>query len=511
MPMIKSRVQLLMALVLLGTLSTVHGRAANPDRSELRTARYLNSIRNDPSMLLMFARDLPKGADLHNHLSGAVYAESYIRYAVEDGDCVDEATMTLSASPCNLAANRPPVSDALTDSDLYTRLLDAFSMRQFIPGAESGHDHFFATFGKFSLATKGHTADMLAEAANQAAADHEIYLELMLNPDEGQASKLGAKLGWNPEFAQMRAKLLKDGMTDAVAAGRRNLDDAEARERQILHCGEPDAEPGCGVTVRFVYQVSRGMPPANVFAQMVAGFEMTKADPRVVGINLVMPEDGYLAMRDFTLHMKMLDYLHGVDPQVHIALHAGEITPDLVRPAGLRFHIRQSVELGHAERIGHGVDVMHEDRPIQLLQEMAQRHVLVEICLTSNAVILRVRGKQHPFPVYLRYHVPVALATDDEGVSRSDLNREYLRAIATYDLSYLQLKTMIRDSLDHGFMAGASLWRAPEDFIPVSACSVDQLGSAHPSTRCRTFLKSSLRARLEWKEEGDLADFEKTF
>ncbi len=80
-----------------------------------------------------------------------------------------------------------------------------------------------------------------------------------------------------------------------------------------------------------------------------------------VGMNFVMPEDGYISMRDYTLQMRMLEYLHAVYPKVRITLHAGELAPGLVPPEGLRFHIRQAVEIGHAERIGHGVDVMYED------------------------------------------------------------------------------------------------------------------------------------------------------
>ena len=109
-----------------------------------------------------------------------------------------------------------------------------------------------------------------------------------------------------------------------------------------------------------------------------------------------MPEDGYLSMRDYTLQMKMLDYLHSVYPKVHISLHAGELAPGLVPPEGLRFHIRQAVELGHAERIGHGVDVMEEDDAAGLLKEMAQKHVMVEINLSSNEGILGVKGATIP-------------------------------------------------------------------------------------------------------------------
>ena len=139
---------------------------------------------------------------------------------------------------------------------------------------------------------------------------------------------------------------------------------------------------------------------------ILSGFELAKADPRVVGFNLVMPEDGRISMRDFTLHMRWIDYLHQFYPQVKITLHAGELAPGLVPPEGMRFHIRQSVELGHASRIGHGVDVMHEDRPHELLREMAERGVMVEIALTSNDVTLGVRGRGHPLAAYRRAGVP---------------------------------------------------------------------------------------------------------
>jgi hypothetical protein len=247
-----------------------------------------------------------------------------------------------------------------------------------------------------------------------------------------------------------------------------------------------------------------------VFAQILFGFEIAQADPRFVGLNLVQPEDWYVPMHDFELHMKMLDYLHGVYPKVHISLHAGELAMGLVPPEGLRFHIRESIERGHAERIGHGVDVMNEDRPIDLLREMARRKISVEICLTSNDVILGVKGDAHPLPIYLKYGVPVALATDDEGVSRSDLTHEYLRAAQTYDfLGYKDLKRMARLSLEHSFLPGSSLWA--DEFRPVAACANDQAGAGKDSAVCRKFLDANERAQMQWKLEDAFAKFEKQF
>ena len=43
--------------------------------AEQKTAGYFESIRKSPPKQLAFLLKMPKGADLHNHLSGAVYAE----------------------------------------------------------------------------------------------------------------------------------------------------------------------------------------------------------------------------------------------------------------------------------------------------------------------------------------------------------------------------------------------------------------------------------------------------
>jgi hypothetical protein len=174
----------------------------------------------------------------------------------------------------------------------------------------------------------------------------------------------------------------------------------------------------------------------------------------------------------------------------------------------LRFHIRESIERGGAERIGHGVAVMSENDPIGLLREMAKKNVLVEICLTSNDVILGVSGDRHPLPVYMKYGVPVALATDDQGVSRSDMTHEYLRAVETYGLSYADLKRMARESLEHSFIPGDSLWSDGREWRRAAACEDDKVSGARVSGKCQKLIGASERARVQWQLERALAEFE---
>jgi adenosine deaminase len=496
--------------------------AASSRGAEQRAAQALDAARTNPLELRVFLRAMPKGAELHYHLSGGVYAESFIRAGAEDGLCVDLAKMAFvkAATPSTSASKAASceggtvaAAGAFADQHLYDGLIDAFSMRSFVPSAGvSGHDHFFDSFAKFEGVSPRHKAEWLDEAATRAAAQNEQYLELMETPDFSHAAKLAGEIGWKDDLKVLRDELLARGLHDSVPAALDHFKQAEAGRREREHCGKPDAVAACNVEIRFLYQVLRGLPKEIVFAQTLLGFETASADAEtVVGINFVMPEDGFTSMHDYALHMKMVKYLHEVYPRVRITLHAGELAYGLVTPEGLCCHIRQAVEAG-AERIGHGVDVMYEERPKELLREMAAKHVMVEINLTSNDVILGVRGKDHPLPIYRKFGVPVALSTDDEGVSRIDLTYEYVRAVQTYGFNFSDLKKMVRTGLEHSFLPGASLWEKQDSFTrAASACLRDTLGAETPSSACAGFLKSSAKARQQWELENRFLTFEEKF
>jgi len=490
---------------------------------EQNTARALELARANPLALRAFLVDMPKGGDLHNHLSGAVYAESWIRGAAEDQLCIDRATLSFSkpqpdggAAP-SCGEGKVPASEAAKDQHLYDTLIDAFSMRGFVPSTGvTGPDHFFATFEKFggadppqvgSFAT--HIGEWLDEVATRAAAQNEQYLELMHTPNFAHTAAIASEIGWKYDFAQLRQDLLDRGLRNDVAVASTSLDRAEALRLQRESCGVQGESPACRVKIRYLYQVLRGFPKEQVFAQTLLGFETASVDPRFVGINFVMPEDGRISMEDYTLHMRVVGFLHNLYPKVHISLHAGELAPGLVPPEGLCCHIRQAVEYAHAERIGHGVDVMYEDHPYDLLKEMAALHVMVEVNLTSNDVILGVTGKDHPFPIYRKFSVPVALSTDDEGVSRIEITHEYVRAVETYGLHYSDLKQMVRTSLEHSFLPGPSLWAAQDMFTRAApACSAGRLGEEKRSATCEAFLRGSDKAGQQWELERRFRIFE---
>jgi adenosine deaminase len=457
---------LLLATVLAVALALV---AAPPSaRADERGAtQALERFRDEPARLHPFLWAMPKGADLHMHLSGAVYAEAMVRFGARAGACADLTTFTAGPAPC-LPGQRP-ILDALSDNAFQSQLINAWSMKSF-PAGVPGHDHFFASFGKFGYTLNQRQGEALATVARRARSQNVQYLEVLVTPRSSDTSALSRRVPFTRDFSALREQMLGAGLRDILPRARAELDQLVVQEQR--------ADPSPSPLVRFDVQVSRAVPPSRVFAQLLLAFELMADDPRWVGVNLVQPEDDIVALRDYRLQMRMLRYLRGVYPKGHITLHAGELAPGIAPPADLRFHVREAVEVGQAERIGHGVDIRWERDPVGLARELARRDVLVEVPLTSNKQTLGVFGPRHPLRFYLAHDVPVALATDDEGVSRTDLTEQYEQAVLDHGIRYPQLKQMATDALRHAFLDDATKTR----LLREQAKRFHRFESRYPST-----------------------------
>ena len=496
-------------------------------QAEDRTGSTLEDIRDDVGAVKAFLVDMPLGGDLHHHLSGSVYAETYLAWAQQEEDdyCITEAGLALSAS-CG-DGNDVPVPSGRRD--LYLDVVRAWSMYEFVPSpSESGADHFFATFSKFGIISGREHGRMLADVRRRAAAQNLLYIEPMLTSNS-TARSLGqdvwASLGGGSltpsDFAPMHAALLADpGFAAARARLTEDADNSETVANAEQNCGTGSAAPGCAVRTRYQAYISRSGSDSGVFAQMVAAYEAAIVEPRIVGLNLVGPEDGSTAMANYDDQMAMLEYLgdyYADTSPLRLSLHAGEITAQSI-PEGYALdeedHIRKAVQIAGARRIGHGVDVMFESDAEGLMDLLRDEGVLVEVCLASNDIILEVSGPTHPIHDYLERGIPVALATDDQGVARSSLADEFVRGVVDQELSYRELKLMVRASLEYSFLPGPSLWSDMSGGVAVDACAPsegDTVVTQPPSDTCQAFLEGSERAQLQRLLESQLEAFEAEF
>lgn len=112
--------------------------------------------------------------------------------------------------------------------------------------------------------------------------------------------------------------------------------------------------------------------------------------------------------------------------------------------------IRQALDIGHARRIGHGTRLF-EDRA--LLEEVRERGVPLEVCLTSNLQTRVVPSYEaHPAKRYLLAGIPVSLGTDNRLMSGVTLTDEYIHARDGVGLSWPELRTVARAGFEHAFV-----------------------------------------------------------
>lgn len=447
----------------------------------------------------MVIAEMPKGADLHTHLSGIPYAEDYLKWAAEDNACIDKSSGKITAGPCeegSIAAK-----DAYSNSKVWNMAVTGLSVRENRRDNQLwGHDQFFGAFGKMGVA-KYNTGRLLAHAAKQADRDRAQYLEVMLSLyGPTLNNKELVKNAWTGNLAESLKNLEKRNLYGDIGIVVENINSAEREKAKIL-----GNDPAKKVQIRYINQISRGNDPASVFAQLAFAFKLALSDSRVVGINLVGPEDGPIAMRDYALHMKMVSFFDSRWGHiVPITLHAGELTPALANPEGLSNHIGLIVEGVNARRIGHAVDLPYEKGAANLVKKMKKRQMAIEILLGSNDAILKVSGREHPLQTYLKTGVPVVLASDDMGIARSTLTDEYVRAVLDQKLTYQQLKEAARNSLEYSFLNGGSLWVDKVYSKMVEACSE---GSG-TKAECDKFLSESPKAALQWNLEKQFKAFE---
>lgn len=482
---------------------------------EAAAAALFDRLAEQPPRLRVFLQAMPKGGDLHNHLWGQPYAEQFLQWSGDMGYCVSREALAIVPPPCKAPEAVPAKDLGRKDAALYEAMIVSLSTRGRDQGLgvndTTGHDDFFSTFGRFYPAALVLPGAMLASAQTSAAANGVSYLELIQNPrGVDQGGDLALSKPWTDgEFATNLERIAPQvpALVDSAIA---ELNEMERDAGEQLHC-ESTAQSGpCSVTVRYLPYGLRSMPPAYIFGQLAVAFALADKDPRVVAVNIVAPEDGPVAVADFDLHMRMFRFFSERYPGVKKTLHAGELSLGLVPPDALSDHIRQSIEVAGASRIGHGVDISFETDAPALLAKMKRKGIAVEINLTSNDTILGVRGPDHPLSLYRAAGVPVALSTDDEGVSRSNMTNEYMRGASEQGLRYADLKAMARASLEYSFLSGASLWQDAAQTKRVPACRNALVDDKAPTGACGDWLSSSEKARAQWRLEGEFALFERT-
>jgi len=390
---------------------------------------------------------MPKGGDLHNHLSGSNFSEWWYELALEQRErgyfyytkvkienCVDYGSNQYGSDPYYLMfRNIMAVEyEALSDCEKleYKRLEDlndkekaAWDNSLRLDKPYEGRDEFFGT----------HWPRINALGWNPWIQAETLYRNMHAFGTEGLSYlETQVTIGnfRNPDGSIMPPQEGVDILTERL-----NDEDALAT----------------GVTSRFQVSVLRFHPSAEEMLRHIYKYVSENSD-FFVAVNMVGREDN-----DKGYPLRFLQALRELRQQhsgVKLSIHAGEVDEP-------NHHVRDTLLLG-ADRIGHGNNLITDDDTMLMM-----RHgpYLVEINLISNLLLNYVSDySEHPFPEYLRTGIPVALSTDDRGMWESTMTDEFFVAVTEFNLSWDEIKLLSRNSLQYSFAEADLKERLLRDF-----------------------------------------------
>lgn len=380
--------------------------------------------------LYVFLYNMPKGGDLHNHLSGSSLPIWWYETALAEAERGYEYYTKVQINNCQV--HNKPGSYLLLFQNLlkqHWQQLDACEQGEYRRLRDLDANEKTAWLNSIEL-------DRAGEGRREFFETHWQRLnDLRLNP-----YLMAELLVRNMQAFGDEGLLYLE--TQAGATGFQKPDGSLFEPDVVValyqaRLAEPDAT-ATGVTVRLQEAILRFAPMAEEHLIYAYNFVATHPD-LYVGLNMVGREDdgkGYPGR--FLAVLRKLRK----NRDVPLSIHAGEVDEP-------NYHVRDTLLLG-AKRIGHGLNLITDNATMLRMQHGPY---LIEINLISNLLLEYVDNYQeHPFPEYLRTGIPVALSTDDRGMWNSNMTDEFFVAVTEFNLTWQEITQLTRNSIAYGFM-----------------------------------------------------------
>lgn len=230
--------------------------------------------------------------------------------------------------------------------------------------------------------------DLTKEYLLRSAAQGSIYVEFIISPahmasephDSGEEGKF--------YLSNKRYQRMLDAMKKAAE----------------------DAKAETGIETRYIATAVRHF--GRTHTKEIAELVRDNPDPMVVGFGIAGDE----SHRDFHEFEDSLVGIVQKEAGLPLSLHAGEITgPESIRGA---------LDL-NSSRIGHGIKIIKDPA---LMEEVAQKGVMLEVCPTSNRILVRgMKGSldNHPLRKLYEAGIRVSINPDDAGIFGTNTGKEH--------------------------------------------------------------------------------------
>ena len=477
---------------------------------------------------IIVLKNLPKGGDLHNHSLGGGYSEFIYEKAIERNSFYDLDThFFLTDDEYNKSNKNSSIIPIDKFKQSYTfDFFDNYSIRG-LKHLSDGRNHFFKTF-PMTISSKVTENELILEIAKRNKLENISYVEIISDCIPLSISSLYKSLFSLNDFSFDKL----DEYISILEKENTNLNYLEVKK--FLNEREEFIKEHNGdqVTIKYFPYLRRSSSTLmEFFIEGYYSILYSILDKRIAGVNIVEVEDDINSRLNYDSHLHILKYLfyyfknkYSVSP--NYSLHAGELTLNIAPLEDMIDRIKSSVFLSKecsknseplTKRIGHGVSVKWENP--STIQALKLHKIPIEICLTSNEIILGIKNEDHPFNFYKNHNIPMVICTDDEGVSRSNIILEYFKAVTRYNLSYFDLKQLIRNSLEFSFLEGEGLFSTPshmsKDFYSNIRDEFSDISSLEQweteEEKYHLLIEKNEKLKLQIKLEKDFLKFEKNF
>jgi adenosine deaminase/aminodeoxyfutalosine deaminase len=201
-----------------------------------------------------------------------------------------------------------------------------------------------------------------------------------------------------------------------------------------LERGRTQGQRDFGISLLWIFDAVRHFGSAE--AQKVAEWAVRYRDRNVVGFGIGGDEKraGPELFREV--------YSYCAENGLRLTAHAGETAgPESIWGA---LNLR-------AERIGHALTAYQD---ADLMQELAQRQVPVEVCVTSNVKTGECASlADHPVRRYFDEGLMVTINTDDPAMFETSLSTEYQLLQENFAFSDDHLRELARNSFEAAFLS----------------------------------------------------------
>lgn len=188
------------------------------------------------------------------------------------------------------------------------------------------------------------------------------------------------------------------------------------------------------IQIEFLALIPRSLPEELIQSEIERCVAFAKADG-ICGISIAGLEQDCPVSRFRRLFQILRDHGLGIE------IHAGE--------RGGPQEVREALDIGLADRIGHGVSAFQDN---DLIKRLLDQNVHIEFCPTSNLKMGTVTEiSQHPIGRARDLGMNFSINTDDPGAFDCDLEHEFAVVEETFGFTRADFQFIARNALSARF------------------------------------------------------------